>query len=134
MLYNKSMIKKNVLESIDGGYILQLAEFSDEKTKLRSEGISPELLKHAQMIVDKDFKEIIISHPKEKQIKLACLQYFFAIYLLNQINVKNKVGYKANLKKLVTQHNQVKDLLDDLQNFDFYIGGCGMEAQNLCQK
>jgi len=127
-------MNNNILKTISVEYIFGLEGFNNENTKKRISKVSPELLYSAQEIVDRNFKDILVSHPKERQIKLACLQYFFAIYLVDQISVINKVGYKARLKRFVTQHNQIEDLLDSLQNFDFCIGSCGIEAQNLCQQ
>ena len=40
-------------------------------------------------------------------------------------------GVKEKLKELVVEKNNIKDLFHTLDNFDFYLGSCGIEAQNL---
>ena len=125
-------MKKDILESIGANYILQFEELDGAESKLGE--ITPEFFKRAKKTVDDDFNEIIKSHAQEEQIKLACLQYYVAIYFLIITDASVPAGTKVKLRELIAQHNQVGDLLQSLQNFDHCMGSCGMAAQNLCQK
>src|ERR1035437_5524811 len=108
-------MKNDVLNSIGANYILQFEELNGAKLKL--DVITPELLERAKKTVDDDFKEYIKSHAQEEQIKLACLQYYVAIYLLIIAGASVPAGTKVRLRELIAQHNQIDDLLQNLQNF-----------------
>lgn len=94
-----------------------------------------DLFNKAKKIVDGNFNEYIKSHSQEKQIKQAGLHYFFAIYLMivfgKPKNIKDNDSVKTSLKKIVSENNNIEDLYQSLLNFDFYLGSCGIEAQNL---
>lgn len=97
-----------------------------------------DLFNKAKQLVSNNFDEYIKSHSQEKQIKQAGLHYFFVIYLMimfgKSININDNNSVKNTLKKMVSQNNEIDDLFQSLLNFDFYLGSCGIEAQNLAIK
>ncbi len=93
--------------------------------------INDNLISFAQKIVDDNFKEYIKDNSLETDIKRAGLHYFVAIYLLiKSENIDNKIN-KEYLKTLVSEKNNILDFRKILPNYDFYLGSCGIEAQNL---
>lgn len=129
------IMENNILKSIGADYLLEMYDF---KEKSLESIITPDLHNIAKKDVDDNFNEYLKSHDKEEQIKQAGLHYFFAIYLMIILgtpkNVDEPAGIKEKLKEFVVEKNGIKDLLHNLDNFDFYIGACGIEAQNLAQK
>jgi len=114
----------DILKTINAQYLIDI--YKDSMSNL----ITKELILYAQNKVNNNFSEYIKSNPLEESIKLAGLQYFVAIYLL--IISKDKVNTnKESLKKLVSEKNKVEDLSKSLLNFDFYLGSCGIDAQDL---
>jgi len=100
--------------------------------------ITPDLLNIAQKDVKGNFDEYLKSHDQEEQIKQAGLHYFFALYLMiifgRPKNMDEPAGVKEKLKEFIVEKNNIKELFHTLDNFDFYIGACGIEAQNLALK
>lgn len=128
-------MENNILKLIGADYLLDMYDF---KGKNLESIITTGLLSIAQKNVDGNFNEYLKSHEKEEQVKQAGLHYFFAIYLMiifgKPKNMDESAGIKEKLKELVVEKNNIKDLLHTLDNFDFYIGACGIEAQNLALK
>lgn len=125
-------MENNILKSIEAEYLLDMYDFKDKNVELI---ITPDLLNIAQKDVKGNFDEYLKSHNQEEQIKQAGLHYFFATYLMNILgkpkNINEPAGVKEKLKELIVERNNIKDLFHTLDNFDFYIGACGIEAQNL---
>lgn len=128
-------MENNILKSIGADYLLDMYDF---KGKSLESIITPDLLSFAQKDVKGNFDEYLKSHTQEKQIKQAGLHYFFAVYLMIIFgvpkNINEPAGVKEKLKELIVEKNNIKDLFHTLNNFDFYIGACGIEAQDLASK
>jgi Leucine-rich repeat (LRR) protein len=117
------------IDKID--YLLKIYDLS--RVKINSI-IVLNLFNKAKTIVDDNFCEYLKNHAQERQIKQAGLHYFFAIYLMILFGLPKDLepaGVKEKLKELVVEKNNIKDLFHTLDNFDFYLGSCGIEAQNL---
>lgn len=115
----------DLLKKIKAGYLLEI--FGDKNINL----ITDDLISYAQNKVNNDFSEYIKSNPSEDGIKYAGLHYFLAIYLqIKSENSDDKIN-KEYLKNLVSEKNNILDFRNTLSNFDFYLGSCGIEAQNL---
>ena len=122
----------NTLESSGASYILTFDEFKSVDLSRAAVLLTPDVLQRARQVADDNVEEIFKGHPKENRIKLICLHYFLTVYLLVASGVTDKSsGVKPRLRKLVAEHNGEGDLLQSLQNFDFCMGSCGIEAQNL---
>ncbi len=125
----------NILKSIEAEYLLDMYDF---KGKSLESIITPDLLSFAQKDVRGNFDEYLKSHTQEEQIKQAGLHYFFAVYLMiifeRPKNMDEQTGVKEKLKEFIVEKNDIKELFHTLDNFDFYIGACGIEAQNLAIK
>jgi hypothetical protein len=123
----------NVLDTIGVDYILQFDEFNLKDLQPTLDLITSEVVLLAEKVVDNNFKAYITTHPKESLIRLVCLQYFIAIYILVSYNTKKvgdaSPGKKVKLRKLIAEHNGLDDPI--LSHLDFCIGSCGIEAQNL---
>jgi hypothetical protein len=128
-------MENNILKSIEAEYLLDMYDFKDKNVELI---ITPDLLNIAQKDVKGNFDEYLKSYNQEEQIKQAGLHYFFATYLMTILgkpkNINEPAGVKEKLKELIVERNNIKDLFHTLDNFDFYIGACGIEAQNLALK
>jgi len=128
-------MENNILKSIGADYLLEMYDFKE--IALESI-ITLDLLNIAKKDVGDNFNEYLKSHDQEEQIKQAGLHYFFAIYLMIILgrpkNINEPAGVKEKLKELIIKKNNIKDLFHTLDNFDFYIGACGIEAQNLALK
>jgi len=114
----------DILKTINAEYLFEI--FGDNIGNL----VTKELVSYALDKVNDNFNEYIKSNPSKEIIKQAGLHYFIAVYLLNKLENKSNIN-KDDIKKLVSEKNKVEDLSKSLLNFDFYIGSCGIEAQNL---
>jgi hypothetical protein len=126
---------ENILKTIDAEYLLSIDEF---KGMDLGSLITPDIILIAKKDVDDNFTEYLKSHELENKIKQAGLHYFITIYLLMIQVETNKIpasaGMKEKFKELVSENNGIQDLRKTLPNFDFYLGACGIEAQNLATK
>lgn len=114
----------DILKTINAEYLIEI--YGDNINNLVTEG----LISCAKDKIDNDFKEYIKTSPLEESIKQTGLHYFIAVYILIKSGNINNLN-KDILKKLVLEKNKVEDLSKSLLNFDFYLGSCGIEAQNL---
>lgn len=110
-------------------YIMKIEEFKGiDFDSLINENIS----KLAEDTSDKDFKEYIKKSNQEDNIKKAGVEYFIAAYLLVKSDSRDiHAGFKSKLKEIVIKNNNIDK---ETQNLDFYLGSCGIEAQNLALK
>jgi len=126
-------MKNDILESIGANYILHFDEFNLKDLQPTLDLITPETMHLAEKVADNNFNAYIKTDPKKKQIRLACIQYFLAIYILVSHNTKKvgdaSVGKKSKLRKLIAEHNGLGD--PELSHLDFCMGSCGIDAQHL---
>jgi hypothetical protein len=115
----------DILKTIGAEYLIEI--FGDKNINL----ITNDLISNAQDKANNDFSEYIKSNPSEDSIKHAGLHYFLAIYLLIKLENNDSKINKEYLKNLVSEKNNILDFRNTLSNFDFYLGSCGIEAQNL---
>jgi hypothetical protein len=107
-------------------YILKLEEF---KGLDFDSLISEDILKLAEETTEKDFNEYIKESDQENLIKNAGIEYFIAIYLLIKYAQRDiHAGFKSKLKEMVIENNKIDK---NIQNLDFYLGSCGIVAQDL---
>jgi len=127
-------MKNDILESVHASYILQFDEFNLKDLEPIVHSITPETITLATKVADKNFKGYIVTHPKEDLVRLACLQYFLAIYILVSYNTSkvgdHRPGTKVRLRKLIAEHNGLGDD-PKFSHLDFCMGSCGIEAQHL---
>lgn len=91
--------------------------------------INEDIFKLSEETSEKDFKEYIKESKQEDIIKKAGVEYFIAIYLLIKSDSRDiHAGFKSKLKEIVIKNNNIDN---EIQNLDFYLGSCGIEAQNL---
>lgn len=106
-------------------YILDLEEFK----KIDVDSIlKEEIIKTANEIANKEFGAYIKSNNDEGFIKKAGFDYFIAIYLLIKSKPNVEAGFKTKLRDIIINNYQIDNTI---QNLDFYLGSCGIEAQNL---
>ncbi len=131
---NRKRLKNDILKSIGGDYILQFDEFNLKDLEPILNLITPETITLANKVVDKNFKGYIETHPQENLVRLTCLQYFLAIYILVSYDTSKvgdySVGKNVKLRKLIAEHNGLGGD-PKLAHLDFCMGSCGIEAQHL---
>lgn len=94
--------------------------------------INEDILMLAEDISDKDFKEYIKESSQKENIRKAGVEYFIAVYLLVKSDNRDiHAGFKSKLKEIIIKNNGIDN---EIQNLDFYLGSCGIEAQNLALK
>jgi len=94
--------------------------------------INENIFKLAEGTSEKDFGEYIKKSDQEDRIKKAGTEYFISIYLLIKSDSGDiHAGFKSKLKEVVIKNNGIGS---EIRNLDFYLGSCGIEAQNLALK
>lgn len=110
-------------------YILDIEEFKGLNIE---DIITEEIIKRSKESADKEFNEYIKSNKDELLIKKAGSDYFIAVYLLIKSNKSSiQPGFKTKLRDIIIDKYGINN---KIQNLDFYIGSCGITAQELAQK
>lgn len=122
---------ENILKIIGVDYILGMFDLKGADPESI---ITRDLIKRAENIVDDNFNEYLKSNDEEELIKKTGLHYFIAIYLMGKFGAPNNINggsIKSKLREFITEKNDISHLHKSLQNFDFYLGSCGIEAEKI---
>jgi hypothetical protein len=110
-------------------YILDIEEF---KGLNMEDIITEEIINKSKESADKEFSEYIKLNKDELLVKKAGSDYFIAIYLLIKSNKTSiQSGFKTKLRNIIIDNYGIDN---KIQNLDFYLGSCGITAQELAQK
>ena len=110
-------------------YILEIEEFKGLETEPI---ITEEIIKISKESADREFDEYIKSNKDELLIKKAGYDYFIAVYLLIKSNKTSiQPSFKTKLRGVIIDNYGIDN---KIQNLDFYLGSCGIIAQELAQK
>lgn len=107
-------------------YILETEELKDLDFNSL---VSEDILRIAEETSKKNINEYLKDTGNKDAIEKLGIEYFIVIYALLKSGKKDiPSGFKSKLREIIIENNGIDS---KTQNLDFYLGSCGIIAQNL---